>query len=125
MIQFDANAFMVASQFRIDLFRELQELTGSFEPVVLRDVVSELRGLARGQGRHAAAARFGLALSERCTIVESGSDSGSVDERICRYAECHGGMVVTNDRDLREFLLSKNIPVISLKNKKKLDIFRS
>lgn len=125
MIQFDTNAFMMASQFRIDLFRELGELIGSFEPVVLRDVVQELRGIAQGAGKHAAAARFGLALSERCRIVEAGNDSVPVDERIAQFAESNGGMVVTNDRDLREFLLSKNIPVISLKNKKKLDIFRS
>jgi len=125
MIQFDANAFMMASQFRIDLFRELRELTGSFEPVVLREVVHELRGIAQGNGKHAAAARFGLAISEQCRIVEGEDASGSVDERIAKYAEHHGGMVVTNDRELRDLLLSKNIPVISLKNKKKLDIFRS
>jgi uncharacterized protein len=125
MIQFDANALMMASQFRIDLFRELRELTGAFEPVVLNEVVQELRGIARGNGRHAAAARVGLTLSEQCRIIESGEGSGTVDERIAGYAECHGGMVVTNDRELRDFLLSKNIPVISLKNKKKLGIFRS
>ena len=125
MIQFYANAFMMASQFRIDLFGELRELTGSFEPVVLNEVVRELRGIAQGNGRHAAAAKVGLTLSEQCRIVESGERSGTVDERIAGYTERHGGMVVTNDRKLRDFLMSRNIPVISLKNKKKLDIFRS
>jgi uncharacterized protein len=125
MIQFDANAFMMASQFRIDLFRELRELTGSFEPVVLNEVVRELRGIAQGSGRHAAAARVGLTLSGQCRIVESGESSGTVDERIAGYAARYGGMVVTNDRELRDLLMSKNIPVISMKNKKKLDIFRS
>jgi len=125
MIQFDANAFMMASQFRIDLFRELEGLAGTFEPVVLKEVVRELKGIAQGNGKHAAAARFGLAISERCRIVEGGDASGSVDERIVSYAERHGGMVVTNDRELRDLLLSKNIPVISMKSKKKLDIFRS
>ena len=125
MIQFDANAFMMASQFRIDLFGESRELIGSFEPVVLGDVVRELTGIAQGNGRHAAAARFGLSISDQCRIVEGGDTPGSVDERIASYAECHGGMVVTNDRELRDLLLSKNIPVISLKNKKRLDIFRS
>ena len=124
MIQFDANAFMMVSQFRIDLFREVRELTGSFEPVVISEVVQELRGIAQGTGKHAGAAKLGLTLSEQCRIVESGVQSGSVDERIAVYAERHGGMVVTNDRELRNLLLSKNIPVISLKNKKKLDIFR-
>jgi uncharacterized protein len=125
MIQFDANAFMMASQFRIDLFGELRELIGSFEPVVLNEVIRELRGIAQGNGRHASAAKVGLALSEQCRVVESGESTGTVDERIAGYAERHGGMVVTNDRKLRDFLLSRNIPVISLKNKKKLDIFRS
>jgi uncharacterized protein len=120
----DTNALMMPSQFRIDLFEELRDLLGSYEPVVLTEVVNELVRLTGGHGKDAAAARFGLEMSRKCTIVESGSDEGTVDERISNYARRHGAMVLTNDRVLRNQLLTDRIPVISLKNQKKLGVIR-
>lgn len=120
----DTNALMMPSQFRIDLFEELRELLGSYEPVVLAEVVNELMRLSAGHGKDAAAARLGLEMSRKCTLAESGSDEGTVDERISAYAGRHGGMVLTNDRALRNQLLTQRIPVISLKNQKKLDVIR-
>lgn len=120
----DTNALMMPSQFRIDLFEELRDLLGAYEPVVLVEVVEELRRLSGGHGKDAAAARLGLEMSRKCTIVESGSDEGTVDGRISGYAGQHGGMVLTNDRALRNQLLIQRIPVISLKNQKKLGLIR-
>ena len=120
----DTNALMMPYQFRIDLFEELRDLLGSYEPVVLAEVVHELTSLSGGHGKDAAAARLGLDLSRKCTLVESGSDEGSVDERISGFAGRHGGMVLTNDRALRNRLLMERIPVISLKNQKKLGVIR-
>jgi hypothetical protein len=120
----DTNALMMPSQFRIDLFEELRDLLGSYEPVVLTDVVNELKRLSGGHGKDAAAARLGLEMCHRCTIVESGTDEGTVDDRISGYAKRHGGMVLTNDRALRNQLLSHRIPVIALKNQKKLGVIR-
>ncbi|MCX6699608.1 MAG: nucleotide-binding protein [Methanomicrobiales archaeon] len=120
----DTNALMMPSQFRIDLFEELRDLLGAYEPVVLVEVVEELRRLSGGHGKEAAAARLGLEMSRKCTIVESGFDEGTVDGRILGYAGQHGGMVLTNDRALRNQLLIQRIPVISLKNQKKLGVIR-
>ena len=120
----DTNGLMMPSQFRIDLFEELRDLLGSYEPVVLAEVVNELKGLTGGHGKDAAAARLGLEMARKCTIVESGLSEGTVDERISGYAERHGGMVLTNDRVLRNQLLNGRIPVISLKNQKKLGVIR-
>lgn len=120
----DTNALMMPSQFRIDLFEELRDLLGAYEPVVIVEVVEELRRLSGGHGKDAAAARLGLEMSRKCTIVESGSDEGTVDGRISGYAGQHGGMVLTNDRALRNQLLIQRIPVISLKNQKKLGVIR-
>ncbi len=120
----DTNALMMPSQFRIDLFEELRDLLGAYEPVVLVEVVEELRRLSGGHGKDAAAARLGLEMSRKCTIVESGSEEGTVDGRISGYAGQHGGMVLTNDRALRNQLLIQRIPVISLKNQKKLGVIR-
>ncbi|HUH78540.1 MAG TPA: nucleotide-binding protein [Methanoregula sp.] len=121
----DANALMMPAQFRIDLFDELRQLVGAFEPVVLSGVVHELSGLSRAKGRDGAAAKCGLALSDRCSVVESGDlRSGSVDEQLVEYAVRNGCLVVTNDRRVRETLLAQGIGVISMRGQKKLEILR-
>lgn len=122
----DANALMMPSQFRIDLFDELRLLLGAYEPVVLSGVLQELTGLARARGHDGAAARYGLSLGERCTVVpSSGLESGSIDAQVIEYAAKRSCLVVTNDRRVRMALLARGIGVISLRKQKKLELLRS
>lgn len=122
----DANALMMPAQFQIDLFDELRNLIGSFEPVVLSTVQRELEGLSRAKSRHGAAARMGLALAAQCTIEGRGDlQSESVDAQVIEYAAQTHCMVVTNDRRIRDALYSRGIIVISMRNQKKLEIMRS
>jgi rRNA-processing protein FCF1 len=124
-ILLDANALMMPVQFQIDIFDELRTLLGAIEPVVLSGVIRELTGLSRAKGRDGAAARHGLVLGERCTIVESGDlKSESVDAQMIEYAARNACMVVTNDRRIRDALLTRGIGVISMRNQKKLEILR-
>jgi rRNA-processing protein FCF1 len=124
-IVLDANALMMPGQFHIDLFDELRMLLGTFEPLVLSGVVRELAGISRAKGRDGAAARHGLALVEKCTVVESGDlQSESVDAQMIEYAALNSCMVVTNDRRIRDALLTRGIGVISMRNQKKLEILR-
>jgi uncharacterized protein len=121
----DANALMMPAQFQIDLFDELRNLLGGFEPIVLSSVMRELEGLTRAKGRHGAAARLGLALGEKCSIAEFGEVSaGSVDAQLIDYAVQHGCMVVTNDRHVRDELFAHGIGVISMRKQKKLELLR-
>jgi uncharacterized protein len=121
----DANALRMPLQFQIDLFDELRMLMGSFEPVVLSGILQELTGLSRAKGRDGAAARFGLALGEKCTVIESTEmESVSVDAQVIEYAAKNSCLVVTNDRRIREALFARGIGVISLRNQKKLEILR-
>jgi rRNA-processing protein FCF1 len=124
-ILLDANALMIPVQFQIDIFDELRSLLGAFEPVVLSGVIRELTGLSRAKGRDGAAARHGLVLCETCTVVESGDlKSESVDAKMIEYAVRNGCMVVTNDRYIRDALLTRGVSVISMRNQKKLEILR-
>jgi uncharacterized protein len=124
-ILLDANALMMPVQFQIDIFDELRSILGAFEPVVLSGVIRELTGLSRAKGRDGAAARHGLVLGGRCTIVESGDlKSESVDSQMIEYAVRNSCMVVTNDRYIRDALLTRGIGVISMRNQKKLEILR-
>ncbi len=116
---------MMPSQFQIDLFDELRNLLGGFEPIVLSSVIRELEGLTRAKGRHGAAARLGLALGEKCTIAECGDvSSGCVDVMIIEYAVQNGCLVVTNDRRVRDGLFARGIGVISMRKQKKLELLR-
>ncbi|MEG3055855.1 MAG: nucleotide-binding protein [Methanoculleus sp.] len=90
----------------------------------LRRWSTRLTGLARGRGRDAAAARVGLALARRSTIVPSGSSAESVDERILEYARQEGCVVVTNDRELRKALLREGVDVVSMRRRRTLDLVR-
>lgn len=120
----DANALMIPVQFGIDIFSEIEALLGAYEPVTLEDVTRELAGIASGRGRDAAAARVGIRLAGRCLVEKSPYPDVPVDERIVRYAVENGCMVATNDRLLRSALLKRNIDVIYLREKKKLEIIR-
>ena len=121
----DANALMIPAQFQVDIFDELRALLGSYEPVVLSGVINELTGLSRAKGRDGAAARCGLTLGEKCTIVEIGDlKSESVDAQVIEYAARNSCIVVTNDRRVREALFARGIGVISLRKQKKLELIR-
>jgi len=121
----DTNALMMPAQFRIDLFGELQQLLGSFTPLVLEEGVRELRGLATGLGRNGAAARCGLALAEKCTTVRPDRPvPGGADAQVIAYAINTGCYVVTNDRRLREDLLARGIGVISMRKQKRLELIQ-
>jgi rRNA-processing protein FCF1 len=125
-ILFDANALMMPAQFSIDLFDELRQLIGAFEPLVLDVVVRELAGISSGKGRDAAAARYGLEIVKKCTKVLFEDPSVcSVDQQIVNYAKKHGCIVVTNDRHLRQILISQRIGVISMRKQKRLELIKS
>jgi rRNA-processing protein FCF1 len=115
---------MMPAQFQIDLFAELRNLLGGFEPIVLTSVLRELEGLTRAKGRHGAAARLGLTLGERCTVADSGVNGESVDAQVIDYAVQNGCMVVTNDRHVRDALFVRGIGVISMRKQKKLELLR-
>ena len=120
----DTNALLMPVQFRIDLYDELMGLFGDFEPITLEEVVGELSGLARGRGRDAAAARVGLALARRSTVVPSESAAEHVDDRVIEYARREGCSVVTNDRELRNALLREGIDVVSMRRARTLELLR-
>jgi rRNA-processing protein FCF1 len=124
-ILLDANALMMPAQFQIDLFDELCTLLGAFEPIVLSGVLLELTGLSLAKGRDGAAARHGLVLGKKCTIVESRElESESVDAQMIEYAARNACMVVTNDRRIRDALFTRGLGVISMRKQKKLEILR-
>jgi len=120
----DTNAFLLPVQFGIDLARELEGIFGACELLTLDGVVRELQRIGSGHGRDAAAARVGLDLAGRCTILPSPGPGGDVDGDVVRVAEEAGCVVVTNDRAVRRSLLGKGLGVVSLRGGKRLEFIR-
>jgi len=116
---------MVPGQFGVDIFSEIEGVLGSYEPLTLEDVISELKGLSSGKGRDSSAARVGIMLSKRCSIICKNYPGSSVDDRIISFAEDCGGIVATNDRELKVRLLDKNIDVITLRKQKTFEIIKA
>lgn len=123
-VLFDANAFMMAYQFRFDLFTGISDLLGNFQAITLPSVVRELQTIAKKRGASGSAARYGLLFLPMTDICLIEPETGNVDEKILKYATDNRCLVMTNDRLLRNKLLEKGIGVISLKNRKILELFR-
>lgn len=118
----DTNALMIPAQFGVDLFEGLRELLGGYEALVPAEVVYELRGLSQGRGNNAAAARFGLTITARCTVLPPNEDEVPVDDKVIRTAEMFNAVVMTNDKKLKDRLLSLRIPVVVLRSRRRLEL---
>jgi len=121
----DANFFFVAAQFNVDVFEELANLLNrSFEPVLLSSTQKELQGLAESSSpklwKHA---QLALRLAEKCSVVcvEKGLKE-TYDEVILRVAAEWKSPVATNDRELRKRLRKAGVPVIFLRQKRRLEM---
>ncbi|MCP1662633.1 MAG: nucleotide-binding protein [Methanocalculus sp. MSAO_Arc1] len=124
VVLLDTNALLIPQRSGVDIFAGLQEIYGTYEPVVPAEVVHELRALAQGRGKSAAAARFGLTLASGCRTLPPGNPNLPVDEIVAIQAEALSAHVLTNDRKLKEALLQKGLPVIVLRNQKRLELIR-
>jgi rRNA-processing protein FCF1 len=125
VVLIDTNGFVSSGRFCLDIFDEITDILGKCTFVIIAEIEDELRGLGRGNGKDAAAARFGLQLLEKCDVLQPTAYScGSVDDKIVLTAQEHRCYVVTNDKELKQRLLNQGVAVIVVRGKKKLEIIR-
>lgn len=121
----DANFFFVASQFNIDVFEELENLLNRrFTPVLLSSTKKELQGLAESNSpKQRKQAQLALRLAKKCRFVavEKGLKE-TYDDVIVRVAAEWKSPVATNDRELRKRLRNAGVPVIFLRQKRRLEM---
>ncbi len=117
-ILLDTNFFLVPARFGVDVFAELERIVEeSYELVTVQPVVRELRGLARGKGKDASAARVGLRLlEERVKILDT--KERDADRAIRKLAGDY--VVATLDSELRERIRKTGRKTIYLRAKKYL-----
>lgn len=121
----DANFLFIPSEFRLDVFEELQSLLGQrVDPVLLSSTCEEIRKIAeRGSPKMRKQASFALRLAEKCRIAQVEKDpEETYDDVILRIAKEWRSPVATNDRALRKRLRSEGIPVIFLRHRHRLEL---
>ena len=121
----DANFFFVSSQFNVDVFEELANLLNRrFKPVLLSTTQRELQGLAESSSpKQRKQAQLALRLAEKCRVVavEKGLKE-TYDDVIVIVAAEWKCPVATNDRELRKRLRKVGVPVIFLRQKRRLEM---
>ena len=120
----DSNFLFVPIQFRVDIFRELEQVTNrKIEVVLLRPVYGELKKLSVGGGTKGRHAKMALRYANKIKILDLEANPGeTVDDVILRLASEWKCPVATNDRVLRKKLRDIDVAVIYLRQKSHLEI---
>ncbi len=119
----DANFFFVPSQFNLDIFEELANLLNQrFEPVLLSSTQKELQGLTESKStKIQKQAVLALRFAEKCRFISVEKDvNETYDHVIVRVATEWKCPVATNDSELKRRLRENGIPVIFLRQKRRL-----
>jgi rRNA-processing protein FCF1 len=112
---------MMLFEFSIDLEKELTRLLGSYHLIVPKSIVEELEVLSKNaKGSKKTKAKASLKLIEKFDTINSNEKRG--DDSILDVAKKTNGIVVTNDRELKNRLKELALSVIFLRAKKKLAI---
>lgn len=116
----DSSALMMLFEFSIDLEGELTLLLGKYRIVVPRPILEELEFLSEhGTGKKKFVAKSSLGLVKRYNVIDV-DDGLKGDSAVFHSAQKLSGIVVTNDRELRNRLREASLHVIYLRGKKQL-----
>ncbi len=114
----DSSALMMPFEYSINLEDELTRLLGKFQILVPKPIVEELISLSKiGKGRKKRLAKSALIFIKNYSIIDS---EGRGDDSVLFLAKKYQGIVVTNDRDLRNRVKKSSLQTIFLRGKKKL-----
>jgi len=119
----DSNFLIAPFLLGWDVFSELGRVIGGrYEVIVLDRVIDELMKLAEKGGRRGKLARAALSLVEvrGFRVCPSGVEGGGVDDAVFDYAKREGCVVATNDAKLRRRLRRVGVPVVFLRQGRRL-----
>ncbi|MFA4661878.1 PIN domain-containing protein [Pyrococcus kukulkanii] len=124
----DTNFLFIPGQFGVDIISEFDRILDVKYQVAIPNVVlEELKTIIKEgkvRGKDLMAARMALKLAERFPVVYIGEFmSKTTDELLYGYAIANDNVIVcTNDKKLRKRLREAGVPVIFLRQKKKLEL---
>ena len=122
---FDSNFLFIPSQFQLDIFEGLTNLLNQrFEPILLSPTYKELLKIAeKGAPKIRQQASLALKIAEKCRIIRVKKVFNEThDDVIVRVASKWKCPVATNDRELRKRLRNLGVPVIFLRQRRRLEL---
>jgi len=118
----DTNFLTIPYRFGVDIFEGIDALISEeYEIITLEGVVRELKNLSKGRSKDSAAARIGLELLKKKQIKVVETQEKNVDEAILELVTDQT-FVATNDKELIKRLKDKNIKVVYLRGKNRLNM---
>ncbi|MFH1101039.1 MAG: DNA-binding protein [Methanobacteriota archaeon] len=112
----DTNAILMLFEFSIDLKDELTRLLGVYRLIIPTAIIEELNILIeRGEGVRAMRAKAALQFVKDAETRDAEGTTG--DDAVVHLARELNGIVVTNDKKLRQQLKEYSVPVIYLRKK--------
>lgn len=112
----DTNAFASIQQFKIDLLEEIKKEIPDAEIITIKSVIEELKNI-----KDKKAARYALELIKK-EDIKTYEESGKTDDAILSFALKNNAIVATNDKELKRRCIEKDIPVVYMRSKQKIDI---
>ncbi|MCX8170418.1 MAG: 30S processome protein Utp24 [Candidatus Bathyarchaeota archaeon] len=121
---FDANFLFLPTQFKIDIFSEVEGLIGRFEPIVLSVTIEELKKLSsKGSEKTRRQALLAMEMAKRCGIMHVDiKPEEKHDDVLLRVAKEKNCIVATNDRVLRRKLRENSVATIFLRKGSRLQV---
>jgi rRNA-processing protein FCF1 len=107
-------------EFSINLEDELTRLLGKYHIIVPNPILEELKFLSEhGRGKKKTNAKASLKLMEKYEMMDA---EGTGDDSVLFLAKKLNGIVVTNDRELRNKAKQSSLHTIFLRSKSMLQI---
>ena len=125
-ILLDTNFLMICKQFKVDIFSQIDKIsTFKYELFILDKTLEEFKKIVSGQkGKNKEAAKIALKLIaiKNIGVIKTKSDKRT-DDLIIELSSKNDFIVATQDKELRARLKKKGIPIILLRQKKKVVFF--
>jgi len=121
----DTNFITVPAQFGVDIFSEAERvLERKLDFVILSSSLDELQQKLKETTNKTELRHFRVAkeLAKRCKNIEPLENTLDlpVDDQILLYTQSVGGVLATNDKELKNRARTKGIPVLILRGMKYL-----
>jgi len=123
LVALDTSILMAPVERDLRPLAELERVVPGATPVVPESVLAELRALSSEGGETGTAAGVGVGLAERLATVAA-DESYADDALVALAAAGRVAYVATVDRELRERVLARDVPVICLRGESKLAVTR-
>ena len=113
----DANFLMAATQFKVDIFRQLK----GYKLYTTSNVLNELKKLDKGRTKTATAAKISLQLVKTKHLKVLNSKEQSTDKELVNYSK-KGYIIATQDIILRKRVKKAKGKAIYIRQKKYVNI---